>query len=1021
MIYFKKLLLLIFLLGLNTVVAGQDESTSLDVLLDRLLAGDQEVIPTLLEQKEEVLRLWRQRIKPDDQEITPLLKRLGDESYRERMKAVEKLSEMGSGIRGQVLAFKKANRGDPEISFRTQQVLEIFREMEKSISGVAVVKFLTACGGVDPAIILNAKDSYQSVFDEKHPSIFQHRRQMDNPETFNNYVRQYLQIPGKRKPFIDWLLQDTDNQRTVRTLRLLFQEDFKSTFALTYRPTRYSNNIDRLFEKEFSDRMTENEIWARVKLKDDIARAPSDREFDPTQPVTPEMAFLIMNRQETDRLMDHEFDLLFKKLSPMPKEELLNRIEKKPIETSFMWHLAKRRPDLHTELEKIILAQLEGIKDVSTWRNYILAALIVLKIELEPGQLDAAWIQLIESEKDYRKWGVWRGYDYRISPSVILPYLKKQKSIIQAGPSLFDNVMAHLLESDDEEIRRETVDLIQTTYLRDNNTHSNPLKIWIAALKYPETDNPGLAEKKLNMLGFICRHNYFFIKDMIEDGLPDRLIERSERFYNAHQSLVHQMFEAEELSGPAFVFIYLLSSSSTRTEETTRILQSTFLTFLRDGNAADRERYSALKVAFDFEMRDIGWLDAFVEHEGNARNKIFNSFLWRLDSRYRVWLPVIKQRLAEGKPGTILYLCTGILIDPDLPLWESEIDKVLKGNKGPDEIALLIKTLSVVNREPDLSRLPAERLETLFDASTYNAYSNTRRLIEVIQRSGNKRVALHYLQKDLKKVMGYRFSGEILNNLYSLFPESWDIVGETLLELVESGNEETATKAATSLSFMDVTPVSILPRIHALIKNPQTPSDVTASLFRLMARKGQAASELTGTIRDYKPPREWVEIRKAALASISRDAEERLVNLLYLQEKYNLDPNRDTLQVIGLISGFNAERLTFFKAVLEEGLSRRRKRTRVYWLRKIIHALPNLYDPEIVTDVYKDSLIQLTEPSLTRPERIFLVDHIFENLVLCYPNRLPEFKPVIEALPNQCKASWQYRMIMERMNKSPAP
>ena len=1017
---FLRVNLLLFVLGCMS--AGAEVSTS--DLLRRLLEGNEQVIPTLVERKSEAIPLLLRMMTPDPEEVVGHLARLGAEAFQDRNAATEALIAMGGGIRREVAAFRRQNHHDPEIVYRCNLILEKLTEGTTAGRDRALVSFLLACGELEASVVRQFGDGYRRVFERKDLDLLRDSGTERNFDAFSIFVDQYLHLPGGGEELLKWVLSQSNGERALGTVRLLLLRDFEKFHPLVLQRSRHAHAIERLINAEFSDRLGEKEILRQLKSWYDAARPPAEVDFDPEAPVTPEIAFAILDRKGMRRLEPMHYDFLFEKLEPMSSEALLQRLSEKPAQGNFMRQLAERRTDLQEPLATLVMKQLEEIETLGLWDVYIRVATDSLGVVFSQGALDGAWARMMHLH-DGRPGGLTWGVEMlNLSPSLVLEMISTYDTHMENQTRQYVNPFAYLLNADDPEVRRGAVSLARAKMAGKEFQAPDLLKFWTAGLRHPEPNDPDLAQEKIEMLGQLRpADGPLLFSRMGNSELFGEFEAALIGFYEENRVQFHQFFQETPLRPGMLEIMHSLSANSRIDSETGERLREALVQFLRNHEREAEETTLALFSGLNLNVRDPVWTRVLLKHLQEGISDPFDFPIWRLDDRHRDLLPDIEERLAAleaSSEGSVLpLLCAGIMIQPDHPSWRPRIDRLLRETGDVEDVGHLIRALVIVNREPDLSRLADTRLAEWLDTSDSDAIARTDAFLPKLFRRENKAVALKTLAPNLEALMSDDAYLSGLNGAFYLLPEGWAILGEALMSLMESGSPAQKRSAASTLTSLDHVPASVSPRLGEILGDANVDISIRSNMLWIVARMGSDAVTLTEMVREIPVDDQRLHLRRAfALASISEDAVERQENLERLKEAYLEDPSWLRLRKIGLLRSMDEETLPFLKELVRRGIREDAKELKYYYLREIIYRATNFPDPEVAWDLYREVLEALGNPELPQPGVRRLADPIFQRLIQHYPERLEEMMPQIEALPEALKGSWRYRQLMETMSAS---
>ncbi len=1013
----RSLFFILFLLG-TAWPQNAETPDQLGALMDRLLTGDRRVIPELLEQPEAALALFEQRTAPAEKNITPLLLQLGAESYQEREQATTALRKLGEPIREQVLIFMDENRGDPEIVKRCKQILNRLAVMDQSpAQDVAIVKFLVNYPELDPTLIHSQQARYQRIFETEDTAFIQNGGKMENLEEFYAFTRQYLQISGTRDAYMKWLLVDAYKDRTLGTVRMLLNHDFDTYYPIVAQKNRYSREINKIIDDSFAHKMGDKEKLVKLKSKYDGSRHPKEVEWNLNEPLTPLLAFHILNRKGMNNLEDSEYDLLFEKLAPMPKAELMGLLNEKPIEGMFLRQITIRRPDLNQELTAYILEKTNEIDYIWLWDVYFMALVDEIKYEQETGEFDDAWLRIFEANEGSPRVLSWRVNKLKLSPERVLAAFKKYPEKVEEAFDYNISAFEYLLKNGNPDFQMQTVNFILTV-CEEEKLHSSQVRtLWYALFSGSEPNSPALLDKKFEVMAKLKSQDdsHFLSEDLNRTRYSENDQTLTE-FYLLNQPYLDQKLSEPPLSTGEFQMACLLTRNQDLPPKSKSMLAKSLKTSLETQELSAKALQACLVAGMNLGgILHPSWFDHLLDLVSTADQDPFDFPIWQLDAAYEPLLPQLQKRLETPGSPTASLLCLGFMISPDHPDWRPYLEEQLRDSPSTRDIAYLIRALKIVNREPDLSKLTDERLSMLFDVSDDEVYEETSSLFSTLYRKDNRKLALQYLQPQLTELITRGGNTHQLGDLYYRTPDSWEFLGETLLSIMESDDMEAAEKAAGNLTSLDTLPVSAMNRLGAILSRSSFPQRGKDNLLWSIAKIGSPDAALSETVRNLPASEERMEIRKAfALSAISPDEDERRANLEFIMEKYQADPDQYTLRQIGLIQGFDQERLAFFRELLEEGYTETEKKISYYNLNEIVYRLTDFSDPEIAATEYKRILSRLADPELPQPKMLALINPLLGRLVLFYPDRLPEFKPYVEALPGNKKISWEYRFFTER-------
>ncbi|WFB36886.1 hypothetical protein P3T73_03805 [Kiritimatiellota bacterium B12222] len=987
--------------------------------MNHLLTGDQQVIPALLEQQADALSILQQRHALKLQKVQPLLTQLGAETYSDRVQATQALSGMGASIREEVIAFQKANASDPEINMRCKKILTNLLKTDTPEGDVSVVQFLMACDEVDPSIILQEQDRYTRIFERQDEAIFQSKNPQDHLEEFYRFTHQYLSIPGTREPFMAWLLTDQNRARVIGTLRMLLFEDFSSYYPLVNSENRHSYYIDQLVEKEFRGKMSEQDLTLKLKRIYDQPREAPEVAFDPLAPITPVLAYQLMNREGMKNLGDTLYEFLFEKMSPLTTDELLDLMNRQTLQGFFLQQLAKRRPDLHTALPDFILNQLNEIEYIWLWDLYAMVLIDSLQYEPERGEIDLAWERVYEIRNGAETVLAWRVEKLNLSPKIIISTFQKHASNIEKDFSDYSTALSYVLKNGDADTRAQCIDLLFGFSTFEALYYPKFSELWYALIAHPDADRQGLLAKKIAIMDKLkSKQSSLFLPQAMNESYE---LDRSNlllNFYHENQTNLNHLFTQTPFS-PGTIQLACLLSKNPELPAQTRALLFQKLESALHSDTLSSENQEAILIAglHQEEIPTETWFNALLEFVCAEQDDLFDFPLWKIGPRFRVFLPQLETRLSQPNAPQIPLLSLGLLIDAHNPAWQDPIDQQLQHQAHPEQLATLIKALIIVNQEPDLSPFNPDRLTQLFAASTKEKYKQIAELFATFDTSQNKLTALRYLHPQFPEMFSSGYGIYKLSDLYYDNPKSWELAGPSLMKLLTSPSPKVINAVCSNLTGFDKLPSSALPQLESLLFSPTVTSSTKNSLLWVIAKMGQEASALTDQVRALPVRAGTMTYRKAfCLASISPDPAERLQNLLFLQQSYETDPEKTTLRQIGLLREFDQERLSFFQSLLAKAFTSEDPEIPVYHLKEILYRFANFKDPEIALQQYHQLLEELADPEFSRAKLYELSAPIFSRLQSTYPDHIQEFNAVIDALPPACKQSIHYRSIMERMD-----
>ncbi|WFB36464.1 hypothetical protein P3T73_01630 [Kiritimatiellota bacterium B12222] len=1012
-LYFPRYILKLCLwIGLAfSAFAPAAEPRDLDLAIDQLLAGDTQVIPDLVKVQDQALpRLISKRF-PEPINLQPLLEQLGADFYEDRIAAVQSLSKMGLKIGPEVTAFQQQHLDDPEILKRTQQVLDHLEDLEQQVDHLAVVTFLLTCQELQPEVFLPLQESYQKVFAEKPKELFAAWKQPEPPELFLDFATQVMQIPDLQPSFVLWLLRKGDKQSIQAILRHLLKLDFETTFLAFNVESNHSHEVDNLILNEFADQLTMQRIHLRIKRIYNRQREAPSFTFDPTQPLSPELAFQLFNLTQRSTLASYYSTYLLEKMAPLSVEAVRTLILTTPLENDFIPILVEKWPELQPELQEIVLQKLTDADQYGLWLSAYSIATRELDMSFEIGELDSQWIQLYEKEGKHNQEHMLRnGAHFKITPHLLISHLQQQGPFT-GGLGMGNDTFAYLLEVDDPEIQREALRCMSQLNGKTTVRSNDVAEIWSIVLK-----NPNGASEKIDFLGRIQHKNFRpFLRQQMTRKLSPELSPRLKNFYEQNRELILPLLQTELLSPTGFTLMCLLSEIPELPEADREILEAALINVLRQNVLPPDNMFCALLTGLNLKTTDPLWFHALLNQIENPRFR-FSSFpIWQLEYSLSPFLPDLQTKLTPTTEHTTKLLCTGLMIDPELPEWSAHVQTVLQQNDDPKTVAMLISTLSTLNQEPDLSQLSQERQAFLFDASTLNKDRAVKTLLKTLKRPENKQTALKNLQPQLNVILNYNRTHTDIGTLFIEEPDSWDLVGETCLSLVETGNLEQAQNAASQLTFFDAVPMTVFPRILQVLENPDSDLRTRNSLLWVVAGMGQQASEYAERIRNLTiSDKEGLERYAFALATISPKLEERKENLDKLIESTLADPSTLRMRMIRRVEGFELEKLAFFNQVLAQAYVQEMNPRQVYPLKEIIYAATSFQHQETAWPLYQDLLIHLADPELENLSLQLLADTVMETLISEYPNQIPNFIPLVDDLPPTTKQTKTYRAFIEK-------
>ncbi len=992
------------------------ENPALQGKIDSLLVGDRSVIPALVDNKEEALLLLVARIHPPDADVSSLLAQLGADTDAERTEAVNLLSNLGGAVMGLTMEFKKLHPNDPEIQLRCRQVIDNHVERAKKRDHTAIVQFLITSKVTDPEMLKKFQGSYGVVFMEKTPEIFDQWKEKDLPESFLVFAAQLMQIPELRRPFASWMLgQNNKDRQVINTLRYLLQADFENTFLAFNIRNNYHNQVDRLIWDEFGDQLTDQLIRQRVKRIYDRQDQPPTFDFDPEQPVTPLLAFQLLNLEGRATMESRYSEYFFEKMAPMSIDDLRKQIQTHPLDSHMLRGLAGRYPDLHAELKSLVLGDLEEARlYVHLLEGYSIAVK-TFGVEFQEGELDELWLRFFENEKANRGHLISNGARFQISSELLLQHMQQYPEALQKQMSFYNDTFAYLMDADRADIRIQTLKLMQPAYSQQSMRPEYVHKLWNALLKNPEREQAELAAQKIA-----------FLKKMNDDQTPRFLVHQLKRegsallskrlatFYRVHPELINPLLETEELTPMGIQFVCLLSEVPGLPETTTLLLQSAQIRALKQKDLSGYTRFALQIAGLNLGSTDPEAFELLLAYVV-GRIDFPNLPIWFLDETHRPLLPILKQKMEAEETQRVRLLCIGLMIDPDDPSWQPQIQDILQQRKGP-EVATLISSLKTIGREPDLSQLSPERQAELFENGDKALGWEVRSLLKEMQRPENIETAFRQLNPQLGTFLNYRQDNWRLRVQIAQYPASWELLGDGLLQLVENGNEVQRERAADLMTALQLVPETEANRLAELLDSPDTNIRIRNSLLWVVACMGPLAVNASETVLNLHPTdKEGKQRQSFALTAISPDPaiqDLHFENLLNFHRSY---PDYKLVRMVGLLRTYDEQkRLDFFQQVLEQAFSAQLSRRGESNVREVIRQVEHLQYPENTLAVYRNLLTSLADPGPQNDEYIHICDAILGNLLSYHPDHISSFRDSVEALPFKAKQMANYRTFQIR-------
>ena len=975
--------------------------------VDRLQAGDVDVIPRLVELKDEAIRELLDQTERDRAQIPQLLKQLGAETYKQRIEAVRKLTLMGRKVYDPVTRYREANQEDPEIVYRANQVLESTSQEAQIENQTAIIRFLVACGDLPAEVLLPFSDDFRAVLEDADHELTTSKS--IPPETYRQFIRHLTLLPDLQKPMIDALLKSPHGKETMTILKELLEQDFKKYFPMIIGKNRYSSSIEELIDREFEDRLGDRELRLLLVELLKESKYKLDFKFKADTPITPERAYAILNMKRRKSLGTKMNDLLFDKLALMPNEELLERLWAKPIEKRFILSLARRRKDLHEDLSRIVLHHSSTITRWPLWKTYAFMLERRLNYKIAPGELDDNWARMILLHPLPRL--MRRAEALKISPARIVEVFSHPEIELRQKISRLIHIFRYVLVSGDADTRAQAVELLMPDANWQKTLYPSEFRKLLMGL-FRHRD-PGLVEEKLQLVGKLDSNSK---KSIFED--VSKLAPMALEFYRANQAAVDRLWEQQPTSHSSFVWAVIIASSMEQftTEEQIR-LRAAFDASLETTPRPERDACAITIVGMLLGSNSPRWQQVAFEHMADP--DIYPDVpFWLLNERHAELIPLIESKLKNEETRHLAYLRAGLMIRPDHPAWIEWIDRWLHAYVQTETIADLFATLNVLGREPDLSRLPPSRLKELFQVNSRDELLAVNDLANELNRPANKNVVLKQLVPQLKEVFDVNWSRSrrYLLNLVGENPAAWDLAGGAMLRMLQSADQKTQRSANKFLQAFEPGSPDGLKEIAECLENGSVDSWIQNSLMWVVAKHGQEAAWMIDVVRKYPADTQFSKRRKSlAVAAISPDHEERRNALASLLDSHRKKPGWKILYEISRVRGFDDMTRPFVREAVEKRFWATKQTTYRFTRSRIRSEMSNFPEPELARILYRDVLEEMAAPGPKKEWTKSMFEIACLRLSHQLVDDLPEFRELLNALPPSAKTQRHYRMVMERM------
>lgn len=1010
----------ICLISISFSLQGQE--IGLPEKMDRLIGGDLEQIPDLVKQKEASLEILKQRLFPPETDVSALLNMLGSDRYKERIQAVETLSGMGSGIRLQLLEYRRKHSNDPEIMTRTGEVLQNLKDREPKIDHQAVVAFLVACGQLESDTILLFSTSYQKVFKKKPKELFRAwEKSRNTKESFQPMALQMMQIPELRTPFLEWMLnQHVNVLKVINLMRELLKQDFANTYKVLPFYYNYSEMVDRMIEMEFERQLTEELLLHRLKKLYDRNSKPPTFEFDPSEPMTPGMAFQLLTIDGFSSLPRRYRMYLLDQLSPIPREELVRLIETTTLNEDVLGVLAEQFPEIHPELKTKVLQRLHHPQHPHEFSRMLRIATEELQIKFKPGDLDASWIKLFETEPHNRGHLLITGQQYQIQPELFLNYWKEYHTLLRkpGGIQSFE----YLLTEGNDGVRQETLSVMATLYARFEINPAFLLETWRVLTANSKDERPEFTLKKLEFLANQTAEELYplsFVREQLGRNGSALLSLQLDELYQAHPEIIEGILTSENASSRYLPLCLMMSEVRSLPESTRVALHAVYSKALTDKGLRQDTRLVLHEAQLNLDPFSNTSLSELLE-SFKQRNGSHRSFMklpvWRLDESNRALLPMIREQISKEEGLTKAFcLRLGLFIDPDFSGWKQEVDTLLQEG-SVEEVSIVLQALVILDREPDLSKLPIERRQTLFDFFPGPKERDRNHLIEHLRRKENCEVALQAVNgSQLGNVLEHSHTTITLKGLIARSDSSWRILGEGLMEHMEGADLNRAAHASFLMQPMASTiPASVLPRFLRLLKQPDTHVQIRLHLQYLLGFFGQPDEESTNILQGMTFAGTAGQATKLfAFAAIHPDPQERAASFKALIKGHREIGHSYYLEWLSALPEFQHEWQEYSREVMVETQQSPHPRITRSKMGSLLDAIENNTGTPEALRIYQDFLQRIASPDQQADATIRLTPVILRHLLKVPLEDLAGFDVYLEALPFKAKHSAEYRTVME--------
>ncbi|MFP4157589.1 MAG: hypothetical protein ACLFU4_08230 [Opitutales bacterium] len=977
--------------------------------VDRLQAGDVGVIPRLVEVKDEAIRELLDRFERDQAQIPRLLKQLGAETYKQRIEAVRELTLMGRKVRDAVTLYREANRQDPEIVYRANQVLESTSREEQIENQTAIVRFFAACGDLPAEVLLPFSADFRAVLEDADNELT--TSGSIPPEIYRQLIQHLTLLPDLQDPMIDALLRSPNRKATMSIFRKLLQQDFKKYFPMIIGENRYLTAIERLVDRYFQDQLGDRELHLLLVQTMRRSKYKLDFEFNADTEITPERAFAILNKRGYQNLGAKTDDLLFKKLALMPNEKLLKRLRAEPVSRYLITRISERRKDLRDELTEIIRHQ--SSKTITRWwlwKGYMNSLKGPLKYEMQPGEFDKSWCRMILlNPTKYR--AVESAIDFNISPIRITEMLTHPELALEPKFHLLTDLFNYVLKSGDSVARERLVTLLlPDAPWQKKNDFSDVKKMWEALITHADS---GFLKKKLELAEKLDTPSHVSPFKYASDLAPLAL-----EFYRANREEIDLLSEDQRASQAVFFLAGLISFSlESITPEELIQLRNIFDVGLNSVSKLDRDAHLITLGGMYLGSNSELWKQVAFRHMADPDIYADVPF-WLLNEKHADQIALIESKLNNEETRHIAYLRAGLMIRPRHPAWAEQIDGWLHKYGQTETIADLFATMNVIGTTPSLSELSSSRLKELFLVNSKDDLLAIDALVKELNRSENKNVVLKELVPQLKQVFEINWCSSRWNlpKLVGENPAAWPLAGGPLLRMLESADQEIQRRAKSFLVSFEPGSPDGLKEIAKYLEEGDLDSWIQNSLIWLVAKHGQQASWMIDVVRKYPADKNFSKRMKAlAEAAITPDPEERRNRLSSLLDSQRKNPDWVNLYQISRIRGFDEMTRPFLREAVEKKFWATHKKDYPYVRRMILNEMSNFPEPELARILYRDVLKEMATPGPKKKRMKFMVDLACLRLSHQLVDDLPEFRELLHDLPPSVKALRHYRMVMERM------